>query len=120
MNITQTKRADSYSVEFSVEENGKNIGFVFLVVIQNNADKGPYGLLENLYIDSGYRRQGYGSALITAVIAHARDIGCYKLIAQSRHGREGLHAMYRKYGFADHGVNFRMNLTDSSFTQQKD
>jgi GNAT superfamily N-acetyltransferase len=119
MDITQTKRSDSYAIEFSMKDGANTVGFVFLVVIQNNIHKEPYGLLENLFVEPEYRGKGYGTAVVKAAITKAKELGCYKIIAQSRHGRDALHDVYKKYGFADHGINFRMDLIDSPVIQQE-
>ena len=119
MNVTQTKRSDSYAIEFDVVDDNNKIGYVFLVIIQNNIHKEPYGLLENLFVEPEYREKGYGTAVVKAAITKAKELGCYKIIAQSRHGRDALHDVYKKYGFADHGITFRMDLIDSPVTQQE-
>ena len=51
-----------------------------------------------------------GSKLITAAIAEAKKQNCYKLICTSRYGKPEVHALYGKFGFKDHGKEFRLDL----------
>jgi len=110
MNIQEEKQEKNYQIKFFIEENNVVIAWAFLVVIFNGRHKECYGLMEDVYVLPAYRGHGYGSALIQKLITKARDIGCYKLIAQSRYDKEHVHALYKKYGFRDHGKNFRMDL----------
>jgi GNAT superfamily N-acetyltransferase len=58
----------------------------------------------------GIRFSIAGPALVTEVIAAAREAGCYKLIATSRASRPKVHELYERLGFANYGLEFRMNL----------
>jgi hypothetical protein len=44
--------------------------------------------------------------------------GCYMLIATSRHSRPKVHDLYRRLGFEDHGIEFRMDL--ATFRRKND
>jgi hypothetical protein len=48
--------------------------------------------------------------LIESALAVAKEQKCYKVICTSRHGREELHAWYKKLGFKEQGVEFRMDF----------
>ena len=118
MIIEKTKRVDTYSIQFSIKEDGCIVGWAFLVVIQNNRHAEPYGLLENVYVEKVHRGKGFGTVLVNTVIEHAREIGCYKIIAQSRYGKEEVHKMYKSFNFTDHGKNFRIDLLNSTIQQE--
>ncbi len=118
MIIEKTKRVDTYSIQFSIKEEERIVGWAFLVVIQNNRHTEPYGLLENVYVEKAYRGKGFGTALVNIAIEHAKEIGCYKIIAQSRHGKEGVHKMYKSFDFTDHGKNFRIDFFNSTIQQE--
>ena len=66
--------------------------------------------MEDVYVDEEYRGQKVGTALVDMVIEKARDIGCYKLLATSRHSRPKVHELYKKIGFKDSGLEFRMDF----------
>ena len=60
--------------------------------------------------DRAFRGKGYARELVHVVIDEARAQGCYKLIANSREGRDEVHAMYECYGFQKWGVEFRIDF----------
>lgn len=118
MEILKKKRSDTYSIHFKVERDQKLVGWAFLIIIKNDRHEEPYGIMENVYVEKEYRGQGIGSALVKQVIQEAKDLNCYKLLSQSRYGKEDVHGMYLRYGFKDHGKNFRMDLIDSEIKQR--
>ena len=117
MEIQESKRSDSYSIQFNIEEAGAIVGWAFLVIIKNDRHEEPYALLENVYVEREYRGKGFGKALIQRVMEKAKELGCYKIITQSRYGKDEVHALYMKFGFRDHGKNFRMDFVDSELKQ---
>jgi len=78
----------------------------------NDLHEAPFGLLEDVYLDESQRGGGRGSALVREVIAAARELGCYKLVATSRTSRPKVHELYERLGFDQHGVEFRMNFAE--------
>ena len=93
-----------------IDEQGEEIGHVYLYIIQNDLHDNPYGLVEDLFIHENFRKKGYGGQLIYDVLELAKELHCYKVIAQSRYDREGIHNMYKKIGFKDYGKNFRIDF----------
>lgn len=110
MEIKKNIENKSYAVKFTVEENGKIIGRAYLYIIYNDLHEEPYGLLEDVFIEEEFRGSGLGTKLVNSVIEEAKKIGCSKLIGQSRHERTKVHAWYEKFGFKNHGLNFRMDF----------
>ncbi len=117
MEVQKTTEQNAYSIKFTIEDNGTVIAWAYLVVIQAARHDEPFGLMENVYVEEAYRGQGLGTKLVQAVIDEAKRIPCYKLLAQSRYGKDKLHAMYERFGFRDHGKNFRMDIVDSEVKQ---
>lgn len=117
MDFKKVRRDDCYSVQFIAEENGRKVGWGFLVIINNDRHAEPYGLLENVYVEPEFRGRGIGSRLVQEIIEEAKRIGCYKLLGQSRYGKEKVHDLYLTLGFKDHGKNFRMDLKESPIKQ---
>jgi len=118
MEIQKTTEQNAYSIKFTVENEGTLVAWAFLVVVTSARHKEPFGLMENVYVEQEYRGKGLGTQLVEAVIAEAKRLHCYKLIAQSRHGKPQLHAMYERFGFRDHGKNFRMDFEESGILQR--
>lgn len=102
------KRVKSYGMKFSVEKDGKEVARAFLYIMNNGLRKDPFGLLEDLFVDEMLRGQGIGTELLNMVIAEAKKIGCYKLVATSRYERTAVHKMYEKMGFERFGLEFKM------------
>lgn len=109
--VVEKETTPSQGIKIVLKDNGEEIGRVFLYLIYNGLHEKPYGLMEDLFVQETYRGQGHASRLITALIEEAKAQGCYKLIGQSRYGKDDIHAMYEKRGFVNHGYNFRMNLS---------
>jgi GNAT superfamily N-acetyltransferase len=94
-----------------IEKDGITVGRAYLYVIENENRPGQkYGILGEVMVDEELRGQGIGTDLVKAVIEKAKDIGCYKLLADSRFEREKVHGWYEKLGFTKHGYGFRMDF----------
>jgi len=106
----QSQEIQSKAIKFTMHEDGKEIGRASLFLITNGLHDEPYGLMEDVFVDNDYRGKGIGSELVKKVIDEAKKQGCRKLIAQSRYGKDGVHSLYEKLGFKDHGKNFRMDF----------
>ena len=102
------KIVEASGIKFFIENDGKEIARAFLYIMHNGLKKEPFGLLEDIFVDEQLRGQGTGSQLLNMVIEEAKKIGCYKLIANSRHERALVHKMYEKAGFENFGIEFKM------------
>jgi|SRR3989344_319443 len=110
MNLNLTKENKSYAIKITAEENGMLLGWAYLYIMFNDLHKEPFAFLENVFVKEENRGKGVGSKLITAAIAEAKKQNCYKLICTSRYGKPEVHALYGKFGFKDHGKEFRLDL----------
>lgn len=108
--MMKTKDILSKAIRISEEQGGKEVGRAYLYLINNDLNEKPYGLLEDVFVDESCRGQGIGSDLVNEVLKKAKELGCYKVIATSRHERPKVHDLYQKLGFKDHGKEFRMDL----------
>jgi GNAT superfamily N-acetyltransferase len=106
----QKNNIEALGIKITAEENGIVVGRVSVYLIKNDLHDAPYGLLEDVFVEPEYRGQGVGSRLVRAAVEEAKRLGCYKLIGQSRYGREKTHAWYEGLGFKKHGYNFRMDF----------
>lgn len=99
------------ALRFSIENEGQEIAYAWLYLIKNDQHKNPYGLLEDVRVILPVdRNKGHGTTLVQAVIARAKEEGCYKLIATSRFSRAKVHELYYELGFVSHGYEFRMDF----------
>ena len=97
-------------IRIAEKVRGKEVGHAFLYFLVNDLHKEPFGFMEDVFVEDGYRCRGFGVALVQRVIDEARRRGCYKLVATSRYSRDRVHAMYQKLGFKDCGHEFRIDL----------
>lgn len=106
----QRRDETAHGIRFSIEHDGTEVARAYLYMMHNDLHDEPFGLLEDVYVDEAQRGQGLGTELVDAVMAAAREAGCYKLIATSRHARPRVHELYRRLGFESHGLEFRLDF----------
>lgn len=109
MDIKQ-ENATCSGIKLFVTSGNKEIGRAYLYIMHNDLHQEPFGLLEDVFIDEDSRGQGIGTQLVNKIIEKAKENGCYKLIATSRHSRNRVHELYKRLNFEDYGFEFRMNL----------
>ena len=104
-------RVPAYGMKITKALKGKVIGRAHLYVMTNDLHERPFGLMEDVFVDPDHRGSEIGTALVKCVVAEAKRRRCYKLIATSRHARNGVHALYNRLGFKDHGREFRIDFS---------
>ena len=97
-------------IRFAIRNGRGEIARAYLYIMTNDSHAEPFGLLEDVFVADSERGGGLGTALVNEVIKAAREAGCYKLIATSRASRPKVHALYERLGFANYGLEFRLNL----------
>lgn len=99
-------------VRFSVVRDSRVVGRAYLYLLRNDLHSRPFGLLEDVHVDEGFRGTGIAGELLVAVLKKADSYDCYKIIATSRDDgtREAVHAWYVRLGFTKYGKEFRFNL----------
>lgn len=102
----QTTRA----IRLAINENGQELGHIYLYLIKNDGHVEPYGLFEKIFVEEAHRSKGVGNQLVKALIEEAKAQGCYKIVAYSRNTKPEIHAWYLRFGFEEWGKEFRMNL----------
>jgi ribosomal protein S18 acetylase RimI-like enzyme len=60
--------------------------------------------IHDFAVRSGRRGQGIGRALLTAVEARGRELGCCKLTLEVRHDNQTAQLLYKRFGFGDFGA----------------
>ena len=59
----------------------------------------PYAVVENVVTATKYRRHGFGSAVLQALLERCRARNCYKIMLLSGMNRADAHAFYVSNGF---------------------
>lgn len=106
----EKKVIEGKGIRFSVVINDKEAGRAFLYILHNNLHKKPFGFLEDVFIDESFRGQGIGTKLLNEIIEEAKRNECYKIVATSRHSRDRVHKLYKRLGFQDRGIEFRLDF----------
>lgn len=106
----QKKEMVIEGVKFFIEEQGREIARAYLYLLKNDLHKEPFGFIEDVFVNEFYRKKGYGTEILKAIIEEAKQKGCYKLICTSRYSRKKVHEIYQKLGFEDYGKEFRLDL----------
>ena len=71
------------------------------IAIVPNLTRGcrPYGVIENVVTLAGFRRQGYGQAVLEHALLWAWKKNCYKVMLLTGRQDKGTLAFYEKAGF---------------------
>jgi len=96
--------------KLSIEADGQEVARAFLYILTNDLHEEPFGLIEDVFVEEGYREQGYGTKLVQKLIKTAQEEGCYKLICTSRFERDYIHEWYEQLGFKKYGYEFRIDF----------
>ena len=90
--LNRTPSADDYRQAFArisaatghellvAEEEGRVVGTMVLIIVPNLSHDGlPWAGVENVVVDSHYRRRGIGKLLMDYALAQAKKARCYKI-----------------------------------------
>lgn len=110
MKIEKQEINNVKALKYFVKKDNKEIARAYVYIIKNDLHQDPYGLLEDIFVDEEVRGEGLGTQLLEQTIAGAKELGCYKLVATSRKSRINIHAWYKKMGFEDYGLEFRITF----------
>jgi len=87
------------------------VGSFALLVMDNLGHSGaPSGVIEDVVVDSEYRRTGIGTAMLEHAMAQCREHGCYKVSLSADVKRDTAHRFYESLGFERHGYSFVVPL----------
>jgi GNAT superfamily N-acetyltransferase len=100
----------SNCLRYSLIDDNREVGRAYLYLIRNSLHNRCYGLLEDLYVDPSYRKQGYAKQIIKCILDDCKYNRCYKLIATSRLSRNKVHKFYKDIGFKKHGYEYRIDF----------
>ncbi len=121
--LSRSPSADDYRQAFAqicaavghellvAEEEGRVVGTMVLIIVLNLSHGGlPWAGVENVVVDSNYRRRGIGKLLMDYALAQAKKAGCYKIQLISDKRRKEAHQFYRVLGYKASGHGFRLYL----------
>jgi len=92
--------ADPRTHLFLLEYGGVPVSTCVLHILQNlTRGARPYGLIENVVTRREFRNRGFGTTLLTHVLDHAWQQGCYKVMLLSGRREPNVFRLYEKAGF---------------------
>lgn len=71
----------------------------------------PYAIIENVIVDSNYRRQGFGNALLTFARNFAENSGFYKIALMTGSKRPETMRFYENAGFVGNKTGFQARFS---------
>lgn len=83
----------------AVGSDGKLIGLASMHRLQLLTEDGTHALLTSVVVDEHARGSGVGRALVEAMCARARELGCARLALTTHLRRAEAHAFYERLGF---------------------
>jgi GNAT superfamily N-acetyltransferase len=97
--VWQDILADPNLRYYGVEADGRIVSTCTLTLIPNlNHGLKPYGLLENVVTDPGYRKRGFATLAIQHALGEAWAAGCYKVMLLTGSQNEGTLRFYENAG----------------------
>ena len=97
-------------IRFSIVLEEKEVARAYLYIFGNDLHAEPVGYLEDVFVDENFRGRGFMRQLLEEIFQAARENKCYKIVATSRFSRPEVHAIYERFGFKKHGLEFRLDL----------
>lgn len=104
----QTHEHQATGIKFYIIDGSVKVARAYLYILQNDLHSEPFGYIEDIFTHSKYRGNGYASALLGKIIAHAKKVGCYKLILIT--SKSELVEWYTRYGFVKRGTEMRIDF----------
>lgn len=109
-NQLKVQETHANGIKFSKWEWEREVARGFLYVLYNDLHTEPFGFMEDIFVEEDCRGKGYGNEIVKAIIDGAKAVWCYKLLGTSRYARPKVHEWYKKLGFIERGVEFRMDF----------
>jgi GNAT superfamily N-acetyltransferase len=78
-----------------------DVGFTIVRIRPSVYSDANEAYLAELYVREEHRREGLGSELLEATIAHARERGCDRIELGTDEGDEDAHRLYERFGFTN-------------------
>ena len=93
------------------ELNNKIVGTCTLAICPNLSWSGrPYAMIENIIVNSSYKRQGIGTALLQKAESMAKKANCYKVALMTGVNRAESIKFYESAGFSGNKKGFQLRL----------
>ena len=85
-----------------IGDGRETFGYVVLTLGYSLEYRGRDAFVDELYIDTGRRRQGFGAGAMRFVEQACRELGVRALHLEAERGNVAARELYRRHGFVDH------------------
>jgi ribosomal protein S18 acetylase RimI-like enzyme len=92
----------AFGVIWMVCQGSKPIGYIILTIGFSFEFHGHDAFIDELYIDAGYRRRGYGRQAVEFLEKRAREMGVRAVHLEVDRGNDPAFELYRRVGYEDH------------------
>ena len=103
-----------------VARNGDDVvGFVSFEVASGGFVRSvTRGIIQNVYVESGARNAGVGSALLDAAEAELRDRGVDTIAIEAMADNEAARRLYRRRGYRPHRVEYERSAKSDTHSRE--
>ena len=98
---------NSNNLCYSLSLNGKTIGYLIAMLAGDTAD------ILNIGIDTNFKRQGYGTALLNHLIKELRKRKICEILLEVRAGNKSAIQFYKRQGFEEISVRKNYYIKNS-------
>jgi ribosomal protein S18 acetylase RimI-like enzyme len=92
----------AFGAIWMVCQGSKPIGYIILTIGFSFEFYGHDAFIDELYIDAGYRRRGYGRQAVEFLEKRAREMGVHAVHLEVDRGNDPAFELYRRAGYEDH------------------
>jgi len=102
---------DDHIAFVAFNENSEIVGYLLglMTSFAHRVDN-PVGVIDNLYIDYGYRCSGIGSALMEDFHFWAKDKGAKRIKVETFFGNQHARNIYEKEGYVENSVIYEIPI----------
>lgn len=111
LNFILTKKTKSKKIISARNKENKVIGFILIDIIKENTN---FCVLEDMVVDSSYRKEGVGTALITFLEDFLQELNISEIYLESGINNEEAHVFFEAKGFKKCSTIFRKKITKKS------
>ena len=95
--LRRSLRKPNYHL-YVAEKGERLVGFVDFWIFSDFAHAGRMGIIQNLFVDRGVRRQGIGDLLMERTMSRASQLGLKELHVWTSLKNRAAISLYRKHG----------------------
>jgi ribosomal protein S18 acetylase RimI-like enzyme len=100
--LQEFRSLPAFGAIWMVCEASKPIGYIILTIGFSFEFHGHDAFIDELFIDAGYRRRGYGRQAVAFLEKSAREMGVHAVHLEVDRGNDPAFGLYRRVGYEDH------------------